>query len=145
MPPDRSGVGPFVDRRSMGRLCYVADYLLNDRDYDSHTPLLIEVHASQYTGGRARAMNRNHDTVKEAADRRKLRQKANKARGSAEPAPMETGSSPEEGVSGASASGSQCPAEPAHPPGGKAHLAKAAKEASPPRAKTKARAKENTD
>ena len=29
-----------------------ANYLLKDRDYDAHTPLLIEVHANQYTGGR---------------------------------------------------------------------------------------------
>ena len=28
-----------------------AAYLLNDRDYDAHTPLLIEVHANQYIGG----------------------------------------------------------------------------------------------
>ena len=41
--------------------------LLNDRDTDSHTPLPIEVHANKYTGGRMRAMNRNPDTVKEAA------------------------------------------------------------------------------
>eukprot|EP00439_Symbiodinium_sp_Y106_P064851 s2502_g10.t1 len=53
-----------------------AAYLLNDRDYDSHTPLLIEVHANQYSGSRMRAMNRNPATVKE-------RQKAHKARGSA--------------------------------------------------------------
>ena len=46
-----------------------AAYLLNDRDYDSHTPLLIEVHANQYSGSRMRAMNRNPETVKEAADR----------------------------------------------------------------------------
>ena len=47
-----------------------AAYLLNDRDYDSHTPLLVEVHANQYSGSRRRAMNRNPETVKEAADRR---------------------------------------------------------------------------
>ena len=71
-----------------------AAYLLNDRDYDSHTPLLIEVHANQYSGSRMRAMNRNPEIVKEAADRRKQRQKANKARGSTDPqaAPMDKSS-----------------------------------------------------
>ena len=57
-----------------------AAYLLNDRDYDSHTALLIEVHANQYSGSRMRAMNRNPETVREAADRRKARQKANNSR-----------------------------------------------------------------
>ena len=61
-----------------------ASYLLNDRDYDydSHTPLLIEVHANHFSRSRAKEMNRNPDTLKEAADRRKRRQKMNKARGS---------------------------------------------------------------
>ena len=55
-----------------------AAYLLNDRDYDSHTPLLIEVHATQYSGSGMRAMNRKSETVKEAADRRKARQRRTK-------------------------------------------------------------------
>ena len=59
-----------------------ASYLLNDRDYDSHTPILIEVHANQFSRNRTKEMNRNPDTLKEAADRRKQRQKLNKARGS---------------------------------------------------------------
>ena len=51
----------------------VSEWLLNstsaaDLDYDSHTPLLIEVHANQYSGSRMRAMNRNPETVKEAAE-----------------------------------------------------------------------------
>ena len=41
---------------------------LGDRDFDAHTPLLIEVHANQFTGGRMRAMNGNPDTVKEAGE-----------------------------------------------------------------------------
>ena len=44
-----------------------ANYLLHDRDYDSHTPLLIGVLANQYTGGRAKAMSRNPDTLQEKA------------------------------------------------------------------------------
>ena len=101
-----------------------AAYLLNDRDYDSHTPLLIEVHANQCSGSRMRAMNRNPETVKEAADRRKARQKANKARGSTDPqsAPMGTSSPQGEAASGAAASssGSRRPPEPAQPPRGQA-------------------------
>ena len=101
-----------------------AAYLLNDRDYDSHTPLLIEVHANQYSGSRMRAMNRNPETVKEAADRRKQRQKANKARGPTGPqaAPMDQSSPHGEASSGAatSSSGSRRPPEPAQPPSGRA-------------------------
>ena len=48
-----------------------AAYLLQDRDDDSHIPLPIEVHANQYTGGRMRAISRNPETFKEAADRQK--------------------------------------------------------------------------
>ena len=118
-----------------------ANYLLNDRDYDSHTPLLIEVHANQYTGGGMRAMSRNPDTVKEKADRRKLRQKANKARGSTEPAPTGTGSPQGEGVSGAAASGSQRSAEPAHPPGGKAQSGKVGKGGKSSKGKDKGKGK----
>ena len=40
-----------------------SSYLLGDKDFDTHTPLLIEVHARQFTGGRMRAMNRNPDTA----------------------------------------------------------------------------------
>ena len=101
-----------------------AAYLLNDRDYDSHTPLLIGVHANQFSGSRMRAMNRNPETVKEAADRRKARQKANKARGSADPqaASMDPSSPPGEASSGAAASssGSRRPPEPPQPPSGHA-------------------------
>ena len=101
-----------------------AAYLLNDRGYDSHTPLLIEVHANQYSGSRMRAMNRNPEIVKEAADRRKQRQKANKARGSNGPqaAPMDQSSPHREASSGAatSSSGSRRPPEPAQPPSGRA-------------------------
>ena len=48
-------------------------------------------------------MNRNPETVKEAADRRKARQKVNKARGSTDPqsAPMGTSSPQGEAASGA--------------------------------------------
>ena len=59
-----------------------ASYLLGDRDTESHTPLMIDVHANQYDRARARTLNRNPETIKEAADRRKQRQKMNKARGS---------------------------------------------------------------
>ena len=38
-------------------------YLLGDQDLDSHTPLLLEIHANQFTGGRIKALNRNPDTV----------------------------------------------------------------------------------
>ena len=72
-------------------------YLLSDRDYDAHIPLFIEAHANQYTGGRIKTMNRNPETVKEAADRRQ----ANKARGSADPTqptPTGTGSPQGEGA-----------------------------------------------
>ena len=88
-------------------------------------------------------MNRNPDTVKEVADRRKLRQKANKARGSADPSqPASTGTGSPQGerVSGATASGSQHPAEPHNLLVGRQNLAKVVKEASPPRTKTKATA-----
>ncbi|CAE7797126.1 unnamed protein product, partial [Symbiodinium microadriaticum] len=57
-----------------------ANYLLNDRDYDSHVPLLLTVNATVFTPGRARGMNRNPDTLQEKAERRKQRQKENKAR-----------------------------------------------------------------
>ena len=115
-----------------------ASYLLNDRDYDSHTPLLIEVHANQYTGSRMRAMSRNPETMKEAADPRKARQKANKARGSTDPqaAPTDPRSSQGEASSGAASSGPQRPPEPAHPPSGHGKGGKGGK---PPRAKTKGR------
>ena len=95
--------------------------LLNDRDYDSHTPLLVEVHANQYSGSRMRAMNRNPETVKEAADRRKARQKANKARGAADPqaASMDPSFPPREArpVQQLLSSGSRRPPEPAHAKG----------------------------
>ena len=102
-----------------------ANYLLNDRDYDSHVPLLLTVNSTVFTAGRARQMNRNPDTLQEKAERRKQRQKENKARGTAGAAsstdpsspPREAGSGASSG--GATASGSQRPAEPAHPPGGK--------------------------
>ena len=58
-----------------------ANYLLNDRDYDSHVPLLLTVNSTVFTAGRARQMNRNPDTLQEKAERRKQRQKENKARG----------------------------------------------------------------
>ena len=67
-----------------------ASYLLNDRDYDAHTPLLIEVHANHFSRSRAKEMKRNPDTLKEAADRRKQRQKMNKARGSDDPSAAPT-------------------------------------------------------
>ena len=113
-----------------------AAYLLNDRDHDSHTPLLIEVHANQYSGSRMRAMSRNPDTVKEAADRRKARQKANKARGAADPqaTPTDPSSPQGEASSGQTSSRTRTTVE---------------KEASPPRARTprkaKAKAKGRTD
>ena len=98
-----------------------ASYLLNDRDYDSHTPLLIGVHTNHFSRSRTKEMNSNPDTLKEAADRRKQRQKMNKARGSGDPsaAPTDSRSSQEEASSGAPSSGSQRPPEPAQPPGGK--------------------------
>ena len=102
-----------------------ANYLLNDRDYDSHTPLLLTVNSTVFTSGRARQMNRNPETLQEKAERRRQRQKENKARGSSGAAastdpsspPREAGSGASSG--GATASGSQRPAEPADPPGGK--------------------------
>ena len=42
-----------------------ANYLLNDRDYDSHVPLLLTVNSTVFTAGRARQMNRNPDTLQE--------------------------------------------------------------------------------
>ena len=33
-----------------------ASYLLNDRNYDSHTPLLIEVHANHFSRSRTKEM-----------------------------------------------------------------------------------------
>ena len=106
-----------------------ANYLLNDRDYDAHTTLLLSVNVTHYSPGRARAMNRNPDTLQEKADRRKQRQKENKARGSSGAAPTEPSSSPGEAGSGAgsgaTASGSQRPAEPAL--GGKAASGKGGK------------------
>ena len=118
-----------------------ANYLLKDTDHDSHTPLLLTVNSTVFSAGRARQMNRNPDTLQEKAERRKQRQKENKARGSSEPAastdpsppPREAGSGASSG--GATASGSQRPVE-----GHLAREAKAAKErkeASPPRAKRK--------
>ena len=94
-----------------------ASYLLGDRDTESHTPLMIDVHANQYDRARARTLNRNPETIKEAADRRKERQKKNKARGSGD-APQGTSSPQGEEVPGATSSGSQRPAEPADPPRG---------------------------
>ncbi|OLP82970.1 hypothetical protein AK812_SmicGene36333 [Symbiodinium microadriaticum] len=47
-----------------------ANYLLNDRDYDSHVPLLLTVNSTVFTAGRARQMNRNPDTLQEKAERR---------------------------------------------------------------------------
>ena len=102
-----------------------ANYLLNDRDYDSHVPLLLTVNSTVFTAGRARQMNRNPETLQEKAERRRQRQKENKARGTAGAAsstdpsspPREAGSGASSG--GATASGSQRPAEPADPPGGK--------------------------
>ena len=55
-----------------------ANYLLNDRDYDSHVPLLLTVNLTVYTAGRARQMNRNPDTLQEKAERRRQRQKETK-------------------------------------------------------------------
>ena len=73
-------------------------------------------------------MNRNPETVKEAADRRKQRQKANKARGSNGPqaAPMDQSSPHREASSGAatSSSGSRRPPEPAQPPSGRSDKGK---------------------
>ena len=59
-----------------------ANYLLNDRDHDSHTPLLLTVHATHFSPGQSRSMNRSPDTLQAKAERRKQRQKENKARGS---------------------------------------------------------------
>ena len=98
-------------------------YLLGDQDLDSHTPLLLEVHANQFTGGRVKAMNRNPDTIQEAAARRKERQKMNKQRGStSDPtadAPQGAGFPQGKGASGATSSGSRRSPEPERPPGGK--------------------------
>ena len=121
-----------------------ANYLLNDRVYDSHVPLLLTVHATVYTPGRARQMNRNPETLQEKAERRKQRQKENKARSSSGAAASSTdpSSPPREAGSGASIALVLQPL---------VHnvllnplillvespLAKAAKEASPPRAKTR--------
>ena len=106
-------------------------YLLGDQDLDSHTPLLLEVHANQFTGGRIKAMNRNPDTVQEAAARRKERQKMNKQRGStSDPtadAPQGAGFPQGKGASGATSSGSQRPPEPEQPPGGKTEGSKGGK------------------
>ena len=96
-------------------------YLLGDQDLDSHTPLLLEIHANQFTGGRVKAMNRNPDTIQEAAARRKERQKMNKQRGSTS-GPLlthQTGFPQGKGASGATSSGSRRSPEPERSPGGK--------------------------
>ena len=94
-----------------------------NQDLDSHTPLLLEIHANQFTGGRVKAMNRNPDTIQEAAARRKERQKMNKQRGSTSgptaDAPQEAGFPQGKGASGAASSGSRRSPEPERPPGGK--------------------------
>eukprot|EP00439_Symbiodinium_sp_Y106_P084744 s1513_g26.t1 len=86
-------------------------YLLGDQDLDSHTPLLLEIHANQFTGGRIKAMNRNPDTIQEAAARRKERQKRNKQRGSTSgltaDAPQEAGFPQGKGASGESSKGKE--------------------------------------
>ena len=106
-------------------------YLLGDQDLDSHTPLLLEIHANQFTGGRIKAMNRNPDTVQEAAARRKERQKMNKQRGSTSgptaDAPQRAGFPQGKGASSATSSGSQRPPEPAQPHGGKTEGSKGGK------------------
>ena len=106
-------------------------YLLGDQDLDSHTPLLLEIHANQFTGGRIKAMNRNPDTVQEAAARRKERQKMNKQRGSTSgptaDAPQGAGFPQGKGASSATSSGSQRPPEPAQPHGGKTEGSKGGK------------------
>ena len=110
-------------------------HLLGDRDCDAHTPLVIEVHANQFIGGRMGTMNRNPGTLLEAADRRKARQKANKARGSVDPAPAaptEAGSPQGEGVSGAPSLGSTSSRTRTNFVVAKP---KAAREASPPKAR----------
>ena len=71
-------------------------------------------------------MNRNPDTVKEAADRRKQRQRPTKRAGLLMHF-REQAFHREKGASGATSSGSQRPAEPAQPPGGKAHSDKGGK------------------
>ena len=71
-----------------------ANYLLNDRDYDAHTPLLVTVHATHYSPGRARAMNRNPDTLQEKAERRKQRHLAKAAREASPPRAKELEASP---------------------------------------------------
>ena len=111
--------------------CSTPRRLLGDQDLDSHTPLLMEVHANQFTGGRIKAMNRNPDTVQEAAARRKERQQMNKLRGStSDPtadAPQGAGFPQGKGASGATSSGSQRPPEPAQPHGGKTEGSKGGK------------------
>ena len=90
------GVGPFTYRRSVGRVLPAdhkefklnvsewllnstsANYLLNYREHDSHTPLLLTVHATHFSPGQSRSMNRNPDTLQAKAERRKQRQKENK-------------------------------------------------------------------
>ena len=123
-----------------------AAYLLNDRDYDSHTPLLIEVQANHFSRSREKEMNRNPDTLKAAADRRKQRQKMNKARGSTDPqaAPTDPRSSQGEASSGATSCGSQRPPEPAQPPsdkGGKGGKSSKGKESSKGKSKDKSKGK----
>ena len=65
-------------------------------------------------------MNRNPDTVQEAAARRKERQKMNKQR-------REAGFPQGKGASGATSSGSQRPPEPEQPPGGETEGSKGGK------------------
>ena len=91
-------------------------------------------------------MSRNPDTLKEAADRRKQRQKMNKARGSDDPsaAPTDPRSSQGEASSGATSSGSQHPPEPAQPPsgkGGKGGKSSKGKESSKSKSKDKSKGK----
>ena len=80
-----------------------ASYLLNDSGLTTLT-LRFSSRFTRTTFSRSRAkeMNRNPDTLKEAADRRKQRQKMNKARGSDDPsaAPTDPRSSQEEASSG---------------------------------------------
>ena len=125
LPADQKEFKLNVSERLLNSIS--ANYLLNDTDHDSHPPLLLTVHATHYSHdspGRAKAMNRNPETLQEKAERRRQRQKENKARGSSGAAASTDPSSPprEAGSgasSGATASGSQRLAEPADPPGGK--------------------------
>ena len=91
-----------------------SNYLLGDRDNDSHTPLLVDILPQHMTLARRKERDRKPQSVIDAAQRRKDRQRENKRMGW----PSQTGGSrrPAEPEAPPSGRGSTRPTEPDHPP-----------------------------